>query len=58
MANTRLLTVPEASKHLRITERTFSRLVARGDAPRLTRIGRRVFVSEPDLEAFIERSAQ
>ena len=49
---TALWTVPEAAKALRVSERTIRREVKRGKL-RVKRIGRSVFVTDPELERYI-----
>lgn len=49
-----LFTKREAAKMLRVCLRTVDRLVARGQL-RLTRIGRRHFLRERELQRFLDR---
>lgn len=49
---THLLTLREAAHELRVSLRTVNRLVETGQL-RLTKIGRRSLVTEPELEAYV-----
>jgi predicted DNA-binding transcriptional regulator AlpA len=53
-----LLNKREATKRARVSERTFDRVLARGDGPTITRIGGRVLIREDHLDAWIERCAE
>lgn len=46
-------TVPEAADLLRISERFARQLIASGDLPH-RRVGRRVLVTEADIDAFLD----
>jgi excisionase family DNA binding protein len=52
---TELLTLDEAADRLRISRRTVERLIAAGRI-RTVNIGRRRFVTERELEAFVAAS--
>ncbi len=47
-----LFTVDEVAERLRVSRRTIERLVAAGRI-RVTRVGRRVLVTDRELEAYI-----
>jgi excisionase family DNA binding protein len=52
-SHTALLTIPEARAALRLSERTFYRLMRRGDL-QVVRLGRRTLVERSELDRLIE----
>jgi excisionase family DNA binding protein len=48
-----LLTIPEGAARLRVSVRTLYRLIAAGRI-RTKHVGRRAFVTERELDAFVE----
>jgi excisionase family DNA binding protein len=52
VTQTVLLTVPEAADRLRVSRRTLERLIAAREV-RPVRIGRRVLVSEREVEVYL-----
>jgi excisionase family DNA binding protein len=52
VTQTVLLTVPEAADRLRVSRRTLERLIAAREV-RPVRIGRRVLVSEREVESYL-----
>jgi excisionase family DNA binding protein len=49
----RLLTVDETAKRLRVCARTVWRLISKGTGPPTCRVGRKVFVLDEGLEAWL-----
>ncbi len=54
----KLLTQAEAASRVRVSLRTFERIIAKPGSPALTRIGARKFIAECDLERWIEDQRQ
>jgi len=52
-----LLTLDEAKDRLRVSRRTVERLIAAGQI-RPTRIGRRILVTERELEAYVAAASR
>ncbi len=55
---TRLMNLPECASRADISLRTLQRAIARGEGPRLTRIGARVMVAEADHNAWLAQMAE
>jgi excisionase family DNA binding protein len=52
-----LLTIKEAAEQLRVSRRTVERLIAAGQI-RPTRIGRRILITERELEAYVAAASR
>jgi excisionase family DNA binding protein len=49
-----ILTISEAAALARVSERTLSRYIAKGNGPPVTRMGRRVLFRAPDFAAWVQ----
>jgi len=48
------MSIPEGARYCSINEYFLYRLIARGEGPRVVRIGRRILLRQADLDAWLE----